>query len=125
MRRNVPRVGAAYAIGAWLIVEVSSVVLPAFEAPDWLLRLVIVLALLGLPIALAGAWAFELTAEGLKRDEAVDRTEKLMRRPSPGRYAIASMIPWPLPEVSRSSESSRRRYQVRTEDRSRSYPSRT
>jgi TolB-like protein/lipoprotein NlpI len=71
-RRNVPRVAAAYAVGAWLTVEVSSVVFPAFGAPDWTLRAVIVLALLGFPVALVLAWAYQMTTEGPKRDDEVD-----------------------------------------------------
>ena len=63
-RRNVPRVAAAYAVAAWLTVEVSSVVLPAFGAPDWTLRAVIIFMLLGLPIALVVAWAYQMTPEG-------------------------------------------------------------
>jgi TolB-like protein/lipoprotein NlpI len=70
-RRNVPRVAAAYAVGAWLTVEVSSVVLPAFGAPDWTLRAIIILALLGFPVALVIAWAYQMTPEGPKRDDEV------------------------------------------------------
>jgi TolB-like protein len=72
-RRNVPRVAAAYAVGAWLTVEVSSVVLPAFGAPDWTLRAIIILALLGFPVTLVIAWAYQMTPEGPKRDDEVDR----------------------------------------------------
>jgi TolB-like protein len=83
-QRNVVRVAAAYAVVAWLVVEVSSVVLPTFEAPDWILQVLTFLVILGFPFALVFAWAFELTPEGLKRDEDVDRsrsvTEKAGRR---------------------------------------------
>jgi TolB-like protein len=74
-RRRVPRVAAAYAVAAWLTVEVSSVVLPAFGAPEWTLRAIIILALLGFPVALVIAWAFQMTPEGPKRDDEVDREE--------------------------------------------------
>ena len=81
-RRNVPRIAAAYAVAAWLMVEVSSVVLPAFGAPDWILRAVIILVSLGFPIALVIAWAFQMTPEGLKRDAEVDREQDAWRQRS-------------------------------------------
>lgn len=67
-RRHVFRVAGVYAIAAWMVVEVASVVLPHLRLPDWTVTLVIVLALLGLPVALVLAWAFELTPEGVVRD---------------------------------------------------------
>jgi TolB-like protein/Tfp pilus assembly protein PilF len=76
-RRNVFRVGVAYAIVAWLLVEVASVVLPTFEAPDWVMKVFTFLVILGLPLALIVAWAFELTPEGIKREAEVDRTESI------------------------------------------------
>ena len=71
-RRNVFRVAAAYAIVAWLLIEVSSVVLPTFGAPEWVMKVVTFLVILGFPLALILAWAFELTPEGIKRESAVD-----------------------------------------------------
>ncbi len=79
-RRNVFRVGAAYAIVAWLLVEVASVVLPTFAAPEWVMKVVIFLTALGFPLALVIAWAFELTPEGIKREEDVDRSGAQTRR---------------------------------------------
>jgi adenylate cyclase len=63
-RRNVFRVGVAYAIVAWLLVEVASVVLPTFDAPEWVLQVCTFLVIFGFPLALIFAWAFELTPEG-------------------------------------------------------------
>ena len=71
-RRNVFRVGAAYGIVAWLLVEVASVVLPTFGAPDWVMKVVTFLVVLGFPLALVLAWAFELTPEGIKLESAAD-----------------------------------------------------
>ncbi len=71
-RRNVFRVGVAYAIVAWLLVEVASVVLPTFGAPEWVMKVVTFLVLLGFPLELILAWAFELTPEGIKQESAVD-----------------------------------------------------
>lgn len=76
-RRNVIKVAIAYAIVAWLLVEISSVVLPALLLPDWLFRAVVVFVLLGFPLALILAWAFELTPEGLKKEKDVDRSESI------------------------------------------------
>ncbi len=74
-RRNVFRVGVAYAIVAWLLLEVASVVLPALNVPNWALSFLVFLVAAGFPLALIVAWAFEMTPEGLKREAEVDRTE--------------------------------------------------
>ena len=78
-RRNVFRVGVAYAIVTWLLVEVASVVLPTFNAPEWVMQVFTFLLILGFPVALVFAWAFELTPEGIKREAEVDRTESITR----------------------------------------------
>jgi TolB-like protein len=69
-RRNVLKVGAAYLVIAWLAVQVASIGLPAFDAPPWALRAFILLLLLGFPLAIAMAWALEMTPEGLRLDSA-------------------------------------------------------
>src|SRR3982075_1553304 len=71
-RRNVYKVAVAYAIVGWLLVQVATQVFPFLEIPNWVVRLVIAIVVIGFPIALVIAWAFELTPEGLKRTEAVD-----------------------------------------------------
>ena len=71
-RRNVYKVAVAYAVVGWLVIQVSSTVLPTFHAPEWVVQTLVVLVALGFPIALVIAWAFELTPEGLKRTEDVD-----------------------------------------------------
>ncbi len=77
-RRNVFRVGAAYAIVAWLLIEVASVLLPTFDAPDWVMKAFSSLVILGFPLTLVIAWAFELTPEGIKRETAVDPAESII-----------------------------------------------
>ncbi len=79
-RRNVFRVGVAYAIVAWLLVEVASVVLPTFKAPEWVMQVFTFLVILGFPLALIVAWAFELTPEGIKREAAVDPAQPSTRQ---------------------------------------------
>jgi TolB-like protein/Tfp pilus assembly protein PilF len=76
-RRNVFRVAVAYGIVAWLLVEVASVVLPTVGTPDWVMKVLTFLVILGFPLALILAWAFELTPEGIKRESAVDPAESI------------------------------------------------
>src|ERR1700730_16163434 len=71
-RRNVYKVAVAYAIVGWLVVQIVTQVFPFFEIPNWAVRLVVLLIIVGFPIALVIAWAFELTPEGIKRTEDVD-----------------------------------------------------
>jgi len=68
-RRNVYKVAIAYAIVAWLLIQVATQTFPFFEIPSWCVRLVIILLLLGFPIAVILAWAYELTPGGIKRTE--------------------------------------------------------
>ncbi len=71
-RRNVYKVAVAYAIVAWLLMQVASQIFPFFEIPNWAVRLVVLLLIIGFPIALIIAWAFEATPEGIKRTEVAD-----------------------------------------------------
>jgi serine/threonine-protein kinase len=71
-RRNVYKVAIAYAVVAWLLMQIATQVFPFLEIPNWAIRLVIMLIVIGFPIALVIAWAFELTPEGLKRTEFAD-----------------------------------------------------
>jgi len=71
-RRNVYKVAVAYAVVAWLLVQVATQVFPFLEIPNWVVRLVIALVVIGFPIALVIAWAFEVTPEGIKRTEIAD-----------------------------------------------------
>lgn len=71
-RRNVYKVAVAYAVVGWLVIQISSTVLPTFHAPEWVVQTLTVLVALGFPIALVMAWAFEATPEGIKRTEIAD-----------------------------------------------------
>jgi len=75
-RRNVYKVAIAYAVVAWLLMQIATQVFPFLEIPNWAIRLVIMLIVIGFPIALIIAWAFELTPEGLKRTEFADELPK-------------------------------------------------
>ncbi|MDQ3120105.1 MAG: hypothetical protein M3Q89_11150 [Verrucomicrobiota bacterium] len=70
-RRKVYRVAIAYAVVAWLLVQIATQVFPFLQIPDWAVRLVIMLLALGFPVALLLAWAFDLTPEGVKRTEDI------------------------------------------------------
>ena len=79
-RRNVYRVAVAYAVVGWLLIQIATQVFPFFEISNAGVRLVLLLIIIGFPIALVIAWVFELTPEGLKRTEAVDLTKSITRR---------------------------------------------
>ena len=71
-RRNVYKVAIAYAVAGWLVIQVATQVFPFLEIPNWVVRLVIALVVLGFPVAAISAWAFEVTPEGIKRTEEAD-----------------------------------------------------
>src|SRR5207245_1218755 len=71
-RRNVYKVAVAYAVVAWLLMQIATQVFPFFEIPNWAVRLTVLVLIVGFPIALIIAWAFEVTPEGIKRTEAAD-----------------------------------------------------
>ena len=72
-RRNVYKVAVAYAIAGWALAQGIAQVFPVFGVPNWIVQLIVLLIVIGFPIALVLAWAFELTGEGLKRTEDADR----------------------------------------------------
>jgi TolB-like protein len=74
-RRNVVRVGIAYAIVSWLILQLTDVMISLLSLPDWVGRLVFLLLVIGFPVSLILAWAFELTPDGIKLDKDVVRSE--------------------------------------------------
>ena len=76
-RRNVFRVGIAYIIVSWLIMQVADVVLDNITAPDWVFQVILLVLALGFPLALIFAWAFEITPEGIKKEKDVDRTQSI------------------------------------------------
>jgi TolB-like protein/Tfp pilus assembly protein PilF len=77
-RRNVFRAAALYAAAAWLLVQVATQVFPFFHVPEWVVRGIIVAAVIGLPPFIAFAWFYEFTPEGLKRQSEVDRGESIV-----------------------------------------------
>jgi len=91
-QRNVIRVGIAYSVASWVIVEVSSVLLPTFGAPEWAMRALILILIVGLPIALLIAWMFELTPEGIKKEDGHDSADEVLFKARTARKADMAII---------------------------------
>lgn len=95
-RRNVYKVAIAYAVVAWLLMQVASQIFPFFQIPNWTVRLVVLLLIIGFPVALILAWAFELTPEGIKRAEDVDVSKSItlsnLSKETPATRAIEKSI---------------------------------
>jgi TolB-like protein len=81
-RRNVYKVAVAYAIVAWLLIQAASILFPTFEAPPWVMKVFVTAVILGFPVALVLAWAFEITPEGIKRADEVSPAESIPRKTS-------------------------------------------
>jgi TolB-like protein/tetratricopeptide (TPR) repeat protein len=79
-RRNVYKVAVAYVVVGWALAQGIAQVLPVFDIPNWVIRLIVVLIIIGLPIALALAWMFELTPQGIKRTETADAMPETVRQ---------------------------------------------
>src|SRR6266487_3035471 len=71
-RRNVYKVAVAYAVAGWALAQGIAQVFPVFDIPNWVVRLIVLLSVIGFLLSLILAWAFELTPEGIKRTEDVD-----------------------------------------------------
>src|SRR5213082_1832638 len=89
-RRNVYKVAVAYAVVAWLLIQAASIFLPAFNAPQWAMQIVILIVVVGFPIALAFSWAFEITPEGIKRESEVAADQSITHHT--GRKIVALTI---------------------------------
>jgi adenylate cyclase len=79
-RRNVYKVAIAYGVVAWLLMQVASQIFPFFEIPNWAVRLVVLLLIIGFPVAVILAWAFELTPEGIKRTHEIEPGQQSRNR---------------------------------------------
>ncbi|MDQ2824801.1 MAG: tetratricopeptide repeat protein [Verrucomicrobiota bacterium] len=89
-RRNVYKVAVAYAVVAWLTIQGASIFLPAFNAPQWAMQIVILVVVVGFPIALVFSWAFEITPEGIVRESTVQADESITHHT--GRKLVALTI---------------------------------
>jgi serine/threonine-protein kinase len=90
-RRNVYKVAVAYAVAGWALAQGIAQVFPVFDIPNWTVRLIVLAIVIGFPIALVVAWAFELTPQGIKRTEDVDLTSSA-RRPAKRTWMFVVVI---------------------------------
>src|SRR5262249_33967319 len=79
-RRNVYKVAVAYLVASWLLIQIATQVFPFFEIPNWAVRLVVLLLILGFPAALVFSWAFEITPEGIKRESEIESDKSITRK---------------------------------------------
>ena len=91
-RRNVYRLAVTYAMVSWLLIQIATQVSPFFDIPSWTVRVVVLLLLLGFPVALILAWAFELTPEGIKRTEEVAPHESIRHRTGRKLLGFAAIV---------------------------------
>jgi TolB-like protein/Flp pilus assembly protein TadD len=89
-RRNVYKAAAAYAVVSWLLIQVATQVFPFFEVPNWAVRLIVLLLILGFPAALIFSWAFEITPEGIKRESEIEPSKSIARKT--GRKLVATTV---------------------------------
>ncbi|MFK7956079.1 MAG: tetratricopeptide repeat protein [Lysobacterales bacterium] len=89
-RRNVVKVGLLYLVTSWVVLQIADVLFGLLTVPDWTLRFVLGLLLLGLPFALVFSWVFEMTPEGIKREKDIDRTQSIT--PHTGRKMNAAIL---------------------------------
>jgi TolB-like protein/Flp pilus assembly protein TadD len=91
-RRNVYKVAVAYAVVAWLVIQAASIFLPAFNAPQWAMQVVILILVIGFPIALVFSWAFEITSEGIKLESEIEADQSITRKTGRKIVAITAIL---------------------------------
>ena len=91
-RRNVYKVAVAYVVVAWLIIQAASILLPTFDAPQWAMKIVILVLIVGFPIALVFSWAFEITPEGIKLESEIDPKKSIKGKTGRKIVAITAVI---------------------------------
>ncbi len=89
-RRNVYKVAVAYAVVSWLLIQIATQVFPFFEIPNWAVRFVVLLLILGFPVALILSWAFEITSAGIKRESEIEPDKSITHHT--GRKIVALTI---------------------------------
>ena len=91
-RRNVYKVAVAYAVVSWLLIQIATQVFPFFEVPNWAVRLVVLLLIIGFPAALIFSWAFEITPEGIKRESEIEPNKSITRKTGRKLVAITAVL---------------------------------
>src|SRR5689334_19927360 len=87
-RRNVYKVAVAYIVGGWALSQGIAQVFPVFNVSNWAIRLIVLLIIVGFPVAIVLAWAFEITPEGIKRTEDVDASGQRIRKKYAWLYVV-------------------------------------
>src|SRR5438105_10900142 len=89
-RRNVYKVAVAYLVVSWLLIQAASILFPTFDAPPWIMKVLVALIALGFPAAVILSWAFEITPEGIKLESEIEPNKSITRRT--GRKIVAVTI---------------------------------
>ena len=89
-RRNVYKVAVAYAVVGWLLIQAASILLPTFEAPPWAMKVLVLVIVIGFPVALIFSWAFEITPEGIRLESEIEPNKSIKR--GTGRKIVAVTI---------------------------------
>ena len=89
-RRNVYKVAVAYAVVGWLLIQAASILLPTFEAPPWVMKVLVLVIVIGFPVALIFSWAFEITPEGIRLESEIEPNKSIKR--GTGRKIVAVTI---------------------------------
>ena len=89
-RRNVYKVAVAYLVVSWLLIQAASILFPTFDAPTWVMKVLVALIALGFPAAVILSWAFEITPEGIKLESEIEPSKSMTRRT--GRKIVAVTI---------------------------------
>src|SRR5437763_5245946 len=89
-RRNVYKVAVAYLVVSWLLIQAASILFPTFDAPTWVMKVLVALIALGFPVAVILSWAFEITPEGIKLESEIEPNKSITRRT--GRKIVAVTI---------------------------------
>src|SRR5215472_3728280 len=91
-RRNVYKVAVAYIVVSWLLIQAASIFLPTFNAPQWAMQIVILILVVGFPIALVFSWAFEITPEGIKFESEVAANQSITRKTGRKIFAVTTVL---------------------------------
>jgi TolB-like protein len=91
-RRNVYKVAVAYLVVSWLLIQAGSILFPTFDAPPWVMKVLVAIIALGFPAALIFSWAFEITPEGLKRESEIAPNASIARKTGRKIVAITTVL---------------------------------
>src|SRR5207302_7655081 len=91
-RRNVYKVAVAYLVVSWLLIQAASILFPTFDAPPWVMKVLVALIAFGFPAAVIFSWAFEITPEGIVRESAVEPNKSITRKTGRKLLAVTAVL---------------------------------